>query len=102
MISAGVRRGKADMGAAGTATKNTEAMSVAFNVNDNMSISLATQDQEYDNTSVADVTETVDAINASYTVGAASVRATIANGEKLGGTTAYEADFMELSLILSF
>jgi len=90
------------MGAAGTATKNTEAMSVAFNVNDNMSISLATQDQEYDNTSVADVTETVDAINASYTVGAASVRATIANGEKLGGTTAYEADFMELSLILSF
>jgi outer membrane protein OmpU len=102
MISAGVRRGKADMGAAGVATKNTEAYSVAFNVNDNMSVSLATQDQEYDNTSTADITETVDAINASYTVGAASVRATIANGEKLGGTTAYEADFMELSLILSF
>ena len=102
MISAGVRRGKDDSGTAGTATKNTEAMSVAFNVNDNMSVSLATQDQEYDNTSTADITETVDAINASYTVGAASVRATIANGEKLGGTTAYEADFMELSLILSF
>jgi len=103
MISAGIRRGKADSGTAGVATHNVEAMSVAFNVNDNLSVSLATQDFEYDNTSVADVTETVDAINASYTVGAASVRATIADGSNLGGNTAHtSSDFMELSLILSF
>ena len=102
MISAGVRSGKADSGTAGTATQNMDAMSVAFNVNDNLSVSLATQDKEYDNTSAADVTETVDSINASYTVGAASVRATVADGDKLGGTSTYSAEFMELSLILSF
>jgi outer membrane protein OmpU len=103
MISAGIRRGKADSGTAGVATHNVEAMSVAFNVNDNLSVSLATQDYEYDNASTADVTETVDAINASYTVGAASVRATIADGSNMGGNTAHtSADFMELSLILSF
>jgi outer membrane protein OmpU len=89
MISAGIRRGKADSGTAGVATHNVEAMSVAFNVNDNLSVSLATQDYEYDNASTADVTETVDAINASYTVGAASVRATIADGSNMGGNTAH-------------
>jgi len=67
-----------------------------------LSVSLATQDYEYDNTSTADVTETVDAINASYTVGAASVRATVSDGDKLGGNSTYSAEFMELSLILSF
>ena len=102
MVSAGIRKGKADSGTAGTATHNVDAMSVAFNVNDNLSVSLATQDYEYDNTSTADVTETVDAINASYTVGAASVRATVSDGDKLGGTSTYSAEFMELSLILSF
>ena len=84
--------------------KDVEAYAIAFNVNDNMSVSVATQDVEYDNTGAAatNVTETIDAINASYTMGAASVRATASEASDDAGTAGVDDEHMELSLVLSF
>ena len=60
-----------------------EQMSIAFNVNDNMSISYTTSDETYDTqddvatavTTDDDVTETIDAIQVSYSMGGMSIKA---------------------------
>jgi len=102
-ISVGARGSSVDSGTAGAATKDVEAYSIAFNVNDNMSISLATQDVEFDKTAGGtNVTETIDAINASYTMGAASVRATMSEASDDAGVAGSDDEHMEISLVLSF
>ena len=60
-----------------------EQMSIAFNVNDNMSISYTTSDETYDTqddaatavTTDDDVTETIDAIQVAYSLGGMSIKA---------------------------
>ena len=60
-----------------------EQMSIAFNVNDNMSISYTTSDETYDtqddaktaSTSDDDITETIDAIQIAYSMGGMSIKA---------------------------
>ena len=102
-ISVGARGSSVDSGTAGSITKDVEAYAIAFNVNDNMSISLATQDVEYDKTAGGtNVTETIDAINASYTMGAASVRATVSEASDDAGVAGADDEHMEISLVLSF
>jgi outer membrane protein OmpU len=60
-----------------------EQMSIAFNVNDNMSISYTTSDETYDTqddaktaaTTDDDVTETIDALQIAYSMGGMSIKA---------------------------
>ena len=88
---------------------NADAYSIAFNVNDSLTISYAEQDLEYDGAPVAtdtaanvDVTETTKAINAAYTMGAATIRTTISEADNVGGVTGMEDEHMEVSLVLAF
>ena len=101
-VSVGYRMAQAQSGTDSTAGQNIDAMSVAFAVNDNISVSVATQDTEYDTPSGVNITESVDAIDASYTVGAASIRMHNASSSNDGGVTGQDVDYMELSLVLSF
>ncbi len=101
-VSVGYRHSEQQDGSNGSNGLNVEAYAIAFNVNDEMSVSLATQDTEYDVPSGTNITESVDAINASYTVGAASVRATFSESTNDGGVTGTTDEHMELSLVLSF
>ena len=103
-VSVGYRISEIQSGTAGTAGKDVEAYAIAFNVNDNMSVSVATQDVEFDNTGAAavNVTETIDAINLSYTMGAASVRATMSEASDDAGAAGSDDEHMEISLVLSF
>ncbi len=101
-MSLGYRVAEQQDGSNGSNGLNVEAYAIAFNVNDEMAVSLATQDTEYDVPAGTNVTETVDAMNASYTVGAASVRATFSESTNDGGQTGDTDEHMELSLVLSF
>ncbi len=101
-MSIGYRHAEQQDGSNGSNGLNVEAYAIAFNLNDEMSVSLATQDTEYDVPSGTNVTETVDAVNASYTVGAASVRATFSESDNDAGQTGDTDEHMELSLVLSF
>ena len=101
-VSVGYRMGQAQSGTDGTAGQNIEAMSIAFAVNDEISVSVGTQDTEYDTASGTNITENVDAISASYTVGAASIRMHNATSSNDGGVTGQDVDYMELSLVLAF
>ena len=96
-VSIGYSESYMDAGRSGTTittnTKKTERthagiftgeqMSIAFNVNDNMSISYTTSDETYDTqdhvatavTTDDDVTETIDAIQIAYSMGGMSIKA---------------------------
>ena len=96
-VSIGYSESYMDAGRSGTTittnTKKTERthagiftgeqMSIAFNVNDNMSISYTTSDETYDTqddvatavTTDDDVTETIDAIQVAYSMGGMSIKA---------------------------
>jgi len=104
-ISVGYRMAESQPGNGATVETglNIEAMSVAFAVNDELSVSFAQQDTEYDVASSAtNVTEEVTALNASYTVGAASLRATFSESDDDGGVQNNTVEHTELSLVLSF
>ena len=104
-ISVGYRMAESQPGNAATVETglNVEAMSVAFAVNDELSVSFAQQDTEYDvAASATNVTEEVTALNASYTVGAASLRATFSESDDDGGVQNNNVEMTELSLVLSF
>ena len=101
-VSFGYRVAEDNNGTAGTASRVVEAYSVAFNVNDELSVSIAGQDMEYDTPSSTNTTEEVTAFNASYTSGAASVRTTFSESDNDGGTAGSKEEHMEISLVLSF
>lgn len=101
-VSVGYRMGTYEDGTNGANAHEMEAYSIAFNVNDEMSVSFATQDKTYDVASGTDVKETADAINASYTMGAMTFRGTIGEADNAGGVTSTTDEHMELSMVLSF
>ena len=100
-ISAGYRMAEVDKG--GTAVdQEIDGFSVAFNVNDSLSVSVGTQDNKYDRNASADTTETVDGMSASYTMGATSLRFNYSESSNDGGAVGMTQEYMELSLLLSF
>ena len=105
-VSLGYRAAEFNPGSLNAAdgTGNTiEAYSIAFAVNDELSISYASQETDYDVVSnTLTVTEEVTAINASYTVGAASIRTTLSESDNDGGVTGTDLEMMQISLVLSF
>ena len=96
-VSIGYSESYMDAGLTGSAESTTSAkaertaaglfegdqMSIAFNVNDNLSISYTTSDETYDSqddaktavTTDDDVTETIDAIQVAYSMGGMSIKA---------------------------
>ena len=101
-VSVGYRMAEFHDGTAGSNGTNVEAYAVAFNVSDEMKVSLATQDRTFDVPSGTDVTETSDAINASYTSGAMTIRGTFSESKDSAGTSGNNDEHMELSLVLAF
>ena len=102
-VSFGYRQGYQDKGAAGTASRDIEGMSVAFNLNDNFAISYGVQDTTVEAISAtAAVTEEVTGISAAYTSGAASVRVNHSKADNDNGSTGTDDETTEVSLVLSF
>jgi outer membrane protein OmpU len=109
-VSVGYRMAESQSGVQGAAGTSAEAYSIAFNVNDNLTVSYAEQDLETDNTRTAittttaavDTTETTKAINAAYTMGAATIRTTLSTADAVGGVSGIDDEHMEVSLVLAF
>ena len=101
-VSVGYRMAEFHDGSAGSNGTNVEAYAIAFNVSDEMKVSFATQDREFDVPSGTNVTETSDAVNASYTMGAMSVRGTFSESKDTAGQSGDNDEHMEISLVLSF
>jgi outer membrane protein OmpU len=102
-VHVGLRYVETNRGEIGSKTDTTlDAWAVAYNVNDSLTVSYAEQDTEFQDSDAANVTETAKALNANYTVGAASVRATLGEASDALGVTGNKDEHMEISLVLSF
>jgi outer membrane protein OmpU len=103
-VSIGYRQAQENLGTAATASKKISSYAIAFNVNENFSVSYAEQTAERDSIAGTDTTvdEEVTGIMASYTMGAATIRLSNNVSDNDGFTAAAEQEATEISLVLSF
>jgi outer membrane protein OmpU len=78
------------------------AIGIAFNVNENLSVSYSMNDNEKTNASAAHVTEESKGYQAAYSMGSASIRFAMNTADNVGGVTDQNAENKELSLSLAF
>ena len=100
-ISVGYQESVVTNNGGSTGAKVT-AYGVAFNVNENLSISYSINDNEKTNASAAHVTEESKGYQAAYSMGSASIRLAINEASDVGGVLNQNADNTELSLALAF
>ena len=103
-VSLGYRQGQKNDGTAATASTKVSAYAIAFNVNENFAVSYGEQTAERDDITgtATTVDEEVTGINATYTMGAASVRILNSVSDNDGFSSAVEKEHTEISLVLSF
>ena len=103
-VSVGYRQGQKNDGTAATASTKVSAYAIAFNVNENFAVSYGEQTAEKDDITGTQTTvdEEVTGINATYTMGAASIRILNSVSDNDGFTSAKEQEHTEISLVLSF
>jgi len=103
-VSIGYRQSEANDGTADAASTSTTGFGIAFNVNENFAISYGEQTTEKDDvtSTTNNIDEEVTGINASYTMGAASIRFLNSVSDNDGFVSAVEKEHTELSLVLSF
>ena len=122
-VSVGYSEAYYDSGIAGSATAATtakavgtsagyfenEQMSIAFNVNDNLSISYTESQDTYnaqashDNTDIADVDQETEALQAAYSMGGMTIKAFQMEASNPGwDSNATKNTFSEISIGLSF
>jgi outer membrane protein OmpU len=81
----------------GVTAQEIEAMGIAFNVNDQLSVSYSKNDNEQ-----AGVTEESSGLQAAYSMGSASVRIAFNEADNYSGESGVEAENTEISLSLAF
>jgi len=86
----------------GSTGAEVTAYGIAFNVNENLSLSYSINDNEKTNASAAHVTEESKGYQAAYSMGSASVRLAINEADNVGGVKDRKAENTELSLALAF
>jgi outer membrane protein OmpU len=100
-VSVGYQQSVVDNNGGSTGAKVT-AYGIAFNVNENLSISYSINDNEKTNAGAAHVTEESKGYQAAYSMGSASVRIAFNEADNVGGATGAKAENTEISLALAF
>tara|TARA_B110000037_G_scaffold202796_1_gene245283 strand:+ start:459 stop:1460 length:1002 start_codon:yes stop_codon:yes gene_type:complete len=100
-VSVGYQQSVVDNNGGSTGAEVT-AYGIAFNVNENLSISYSINDNEKMNAGSAHVTEESKGYQAAYSMGSASIRLAINEADNVGGVKNKVAENTELSLALAF
>ena len=101
-FKAGYQVSEIQSGTAGASGENVTAWGVSMNVNENLSVSYAENENEMDVASGTNVTEESTGIMAAYTMGSASVRLAYNEADNVNGIAAVTDENLEISLSLSF
>jgi len=86
----------------GSIGKETEGYSIAFAVNDSLSLSYAEREITFSNITAVDTGEDNKGVMASYTMGGASMRVAHTEHDAVGGVAGTNVDNTEVSLVLAF
>jgi outer membrane protein OmpU len=100
-VSVGYQQSSVNNNGGSTGAEVT-AYGIAFNLNENLSISYSVNENEKTNAGAAHVTEESSGIQAAYTMGSASIRLAVNEADNVGGTAGNTNENTELSLALAF
>jgi outer membrane protein OmpU len=100
-VTVGVQLSDIDNGGTTTDTE-TEALGIAFNVNDNLSVSWGTREVEYIKNAAANVTEDGDGIAIAYTMGSIKIAGNRNEVSNNHGTDKNEDSMTEIALSFAF
>ena len=89
-------------GANGTAGENVDAWGLAFNVNDNLSVSYGEREVEYDKASATNVTEEGEGIAIAYTMGSMKIAGNRNEVQNNAGTSGSDDSMTEIALSFAF
>ena len=98
----GYQMSEIQSGTAGANGENVEAYGISMNVNEQLSVSYAVNENENDAPSGTNVTEESTGIMAAYTMGSASFRVAYNEADNVNGVAAVTDENLEVSLSLSF
>ena len=89
-------------GDVGAQNQTTEAWGVAFNVNENLSVSYGERDVEFSKASAAHVTETGEGIAVAYTMGSMKIAGNMNEVSDNDGTAASNDEMTEIAISFAF
>ena len=89
-------------GANGTAGENVDAWGLAFNVNDNLSVSYGEREVEYDKASATNVTEEGEGIAIADTMGSMKIAGNRNEVQNNAGTSGSDDSMTEIALSFAF
>ena len=101
-VTAGYQKSLRNGGAAGANSNEVDMWGVAFNINENFSISYGEIDNEVKKASAADGTESFEGVAVSYTMGSMTIAANRNEASALGGTTGTNDSMTEIALSFAF
>ena len=89
---------------AGASSSDQEATrwGIAFNVNENLSVSYGEAETEYNKSSAADVTEDLEGIAIAYTMGSIKIAGNRNEGSGMGGTAGSNDEMTEIAVSFAF
>ena len=101
-VTFGYQTSAIQAGSNGTAGQNTDAFGIAFNINENLSVSYGERDVEYDNPSAANVTEKGEGIAVAYTMGSMKIAGNRNEHRDNNGTAGSDDQMTEIALSFAF
>ena len=101
-VTFGYQQAQIDVGTCGGTNKATDAWGVAFNVNDDLSISYGERDVEFEKASAAHVTETGEGIAVAYTMGSMKIAGNMNEVSDNDGTAGSNDEMTEIALSFAF
>ena len=101
-VTFGYQHSQIQAGSNGTAGEITDAWGIAFNVNDDISVSYGERDVEYDNPSADNVSEQGEGIAIAYTMGSMKIAGNRNEVTDNNGTTASNDQMTEIALSFAF
>ncbi len=101
-VTAGYQMSEINENGNNEAAELTDAWGIAFNVNDDLSISYGERDVEYDKPSGTNVTENGEGIAVAYTMGSMKIAGNINEVSDNGGTANSNDEMKEIALSFAF
>ena len=101
-VSVGYQEAAYDAGGAGGTNQYSKRWGIAFNVNENLSISYGEAETEYAKAGAAHVTEDIDGIAISYTMGSMKIAGNRNEGTGIAGTAGVGGQDAMTEIALSF
>ena len=101
-VTAGIQMSKIDNGTALATDEITQAWGVAFNVNENLSVSYGQREVEFDKSNATDVTEDGNGIAIAYTMGSIKIAGNRNEVDNNGGTQGTSDAMTEIAVSFAF